>query len=563
MRAQRGLTRALLLAGGALGSAAGCLVVSPLDEIPEREGRSAGGDTSRAGEAPLAGEAGQPSFGGSGNSTNECETNADCVRPAAGAAYRCRPSDHTCVPLYSDECPLVYGPSEHPRAIYFGAFATLNPVAPQKHTILWAHELARQELSGDNLGGLPGPDGSRPLVMIACNNDEGMAEPALEHLIEQVEVPAVIATLKPGDLRRGFEAHRARDVFYLSPVAVTKTLIKADDADLIWNLLGEPSDLAPAYAELTRLSESYLRKSPAVADGAPLRAALITTKDAFDSELANSVRQVLEVNGVDLATNLEDDNYRDYTLDSVEELEEVSREVIAFRPHLIISAASELVTMPGGLLQQIEMSWGDISIPGDTMQRPFYLLSPYNAGDLGNVEKLINGFIDSGFETDPQQRFVGLSIANAENLTLQNGYANRLRSDFPDAYTDSANYYDAVYFLAYAMFASSDRGALTGPGIANGMRRLLSGEQRFDVGPLPINDVLDALETENSTIELGSTLGPPGFEPDTGVRSVDGAVFCFKKEGATATRRIDVLRYDRASGAYRGQSFPCFSGFFP
>jgi len=68
-----------------------------------------------------------------------------------------------------------------------------------------AHELARGELSGDNVGGLP--DGPT-----ACGRPAGddrlqhasVVAPGLEHLINDVQVPAVIATLKARRLREGY-----------------------------------------------------------------------------------------------------------------------------------------------------------------------------------------------------------------------------------------------------------------------------------------------------------------------------------------------------------------------
>jgi hypothetical protein len=235
-------------------------------------------------------------------------------------------------------------------------------------------------------------------------------------------------------------------------------------------------------------------------------------------------------------------------------------DIATFKPDIVVSAASEAFSMPGGLLQEIEANWDVIA---NGTKRPFYVLSPYNAGDLGTVEFMINGQIEAATDINAQQRFVGISIAGAEDLTLQTGYESRLRSHFKDAYTDTANYYDAVYFLAYAMYGSSDSGPLSGPGIADGMKRLLAGDSSFDIGPAPIiPKVFDALAEPGSNIEVRSTMGPPSFDPDTGVRSVDASVLCFQKDGTTVTRQLDVLRYDRKLSKFRG-AFPCFTGLFP
>jgi hypothetical protein len=543
-------------------SFAGCLVVSPLDDLPEQKGGSGGGgggNSSQAGSSsPAAGEAGEPS-GGHGPTPAGCLTNEDCVQGSGDIPYRCRQADHKCVRLSSDECPVVLGPVEHPNAIYFGAFATLNMLAPDKNTIFWSHEVARDQLSGDEVGGLRAPPGGvrRPLVMVGCNNAEDYIDLALEHLVENVDVPAIIATLKPGDMRRAYEAYRPNKLFYLSPVPVTTTLIQDEPDGLIWNLLGQPADLAPAYAELLRLSEEHVRRILPLQAAQPIKVVLVTTLDAFDSELATSVRPLLRFNG-GKTTTANGANYKDFTVGPDTDLAELGLEIAELRPHIVISAASEAFTKPAGLIDNIELEWN--AAADDELREPFYILSPYNAGDLAYLQ----GNIDNSLETsgsDMYTRFVGLSIAGAEDITLQNIYANQLLSRFPDAYADSANYYDAVYFLAYAMYGSSDTGPLTGPGIADGMKRLLSGDP-FDIGATDINDVFDALDVPGGTLQLNSTLGPPSFDPETGVRPVDGGVFCFYKENENSKstqRAFDVLRYDRELEQFNDAEFPCFT----
>jgi len=580
--AKRRALRATLLLALGLSGAAGCLVVSPLDDLPASVGGSAGGTsaggrnasgTNTGGTAPgktssggsAAADASEGAQAGSAGS-GECLTNAECVRRGADDPYRCRPSDHTCVALKNGACPLAYGDAADPNAIYFGAFATLNPVAPEDNSIVWSHLLALNELSGDAVGGLPG-DGvgpRRPLVMIVCNNANDVVEPGLAHLAEDVEVPAIIATLKPGDLRRGFEKYRAaHDIFYLSPVSVTSTVATEPDDNLIWALLGQPSDFAPTYTALLKLAEKRLRADRHMQTGDQLKVALVTTKDAFDSDLATAVGQVLVFNGMSADGN--GANYFPVTLDGSDPDQETmlattAQEIVDFGPDVVVSAASELFSMDGGLLHSIDTTW-----PGREVEKPlpFYILSPYNAGNLNPAIQLMNDAIAFTNETDPEQRFVGVSVAGARDNTLQNQYALRLRTLAKKPYFDTANYYDAIYFLAYAMYAGGTQAELSGSSIASGMQRLLSG-MSYDIGPSPaIEPIFDALKAPATTVHIASTLGPPDFDPKTGVRPVDGSVLCFQKVDPTTVQpRTDVLRYDRDQATFTG-TFPCFDNFFP
>ncbi len=558
MRNKPAVARTCLLGAVLVCSFAGCLVVSPLEDHPgpaEGGGNDAGGTHSQAGSSSAAaGEAGETS-GGKGPSPSGCQTSTDCIPSSADIPHRCRQSDHKCVRISSDECPVVLGPATDPNAIYIGAFATLNPLAPDRNTIFWSHELARGQITSDELGGLRGgPDKPRrPLVIVGCNNEDASIEPALEHLVNQVEVPALLATLKPGDLRRAYDKYGARKLFYLSPTAVTQTLIRDEPDGLIWNLLGQPADLAPAYAALLQRSEDHIRRVLALDPQEQIRVALVTTLDAFDSELADSVRPLLEFNGKSSEDN--GASYREVTILPESDLVVEGLKLAEFRPHIIVSAASDAFTKTEGLMERVEFEW--VSVAGG-QRLPFYILSPYNAGDLGRLQASIDKSFELDENGDMHTRFVGLSIAGAEDISLRNIYRSELLRIFPDAYPDSENYYDAVYFLAYAMYASSDTGALTGPGIADGMKRLLSGDS-FDIGSTTINDVFDALDVADATIQLNSTLGPPTFDPDTGVRPVDGGVFCFEKTGISSTeRRLDVLRYDRELEQLKGDDFPCF-----
>jgi hypothetical protein len=569
-----------VLVGAAVAGAAGCLVVTPLDDLPgekaadDRGGAGhAGGGQAGMSEGGAAGEGGQAQgatagTSGSGGTSGSagtpplgsCQTNAECVEAAADEPYRCRPSDHTCVALRSDACPIVTGAVSNPNAVYFGAFATLDGATPEDNPVLWAHQLALGELGGDNNnGGLPdGPGGKRrPLVMITCENREGYVGPAMQHLAEEVQVPAVIGTLKPGDLLRSYEDYAKRDIFYLSPVSVTSSVINEDDDGRIWNLLGQPSDFAPTYAALLKRSEAWLRKDRKLAEATHLKVVLVTTGDAFDSELRDSLLPELRFNDLSLTDN--GDDFLGVELDgSAENLAAKAVEIAKFAPDIIISAASELFVMNDGLQQQVEDEWG---VKAGGHPRPFYILSPYNAGDVNALLKRISGRLAGDVKAgEDQQRYVGVSIAPAADISLQNAYGIRLKSKFKDAIVDTANYYDAIYYLAYAMYGASEPEGLTGSGITRGMQRLFSGDG-YKVGPTTVSATFKALSVQDATIHLDSTLGPPDVDPKTGVRPVDGGVFCFKRIGATAKLVPDVLRYNPQTKLFTGDFSPCNAGF--
>jgi hypothetical protein len=616
----KGNATTLCAAAGVLVSA--CIVVSPLEDFPDPPGAagragSAGGNGSggsKAGQGGAGGTSGAGgdagagavsgrggnggSGGGSGGSGGDsgagasgdageagsagsegCSTNRECVIANHSDPARCRPSDRRCVPLLTSECPLVYPDVEDvysdPDALYIGGFATLAPVRYDENSVVWAQRLAIEELSGDNVNGLPGVDGGRrrPLVMIVCNNDTATdadtIDRGMRHLTDELEVQALVATLKPGDLVRAFENHHKGKVFFLDPVSATSIVGNYDDDDLIWTMLGPPKDYAPAYRELLELTEAYLRRTRITDLTAKIKVAHVTSTDAFNEELKNFVEPMLRFNGDLDVTQNGAEHYLSVTVNTELEPEEkatqifdLAAQVRAFRPDVVISTAGPEFSQARGVLEYIETLWDD----GTNTPRPFILLSPYNAGNTAPVVDLIEAemtVVGGGQAADPDayKRFVGLSGAGAEDPTLQNQYASRLTGKFgTGANPDTGNYYDAVYFLAYSMVASG-ASVPTAPQIAKGMRRLIAGD-RFDVGPTPIADVFDVLSEPETSIELYGTLGPPDFDAGSGVRIGTSSAFCFFKSSAfTVVPRIDVLRYDRDSAQFVG-NFPCFD-FMP
>jgi hypothetical protein len=537
----------------ALGASASCMLVSPLEDYVPRETGGTGNAEAGAGGSAV-GEGGGAGQGIAGAPT-DCQSNQECVERNAGAPSLCRSSDAQCVLLRSEDCPLALegGSETIDDAIVIGSFAPLDPAAPQDGSVVWAQQLALEELSGDAVGGLPGPGGARrPLVMVTCTNQDGEGiERGLSHLIDTLEVPAVLAMLKPGDLRRAFEDHRDRDVFFLSPEGASGEVVRLEDGGLVWNVLGQPKDLVPAYVSLLELVERRHKQPPD--DGSALRVAMVSTTEAYDRELHDEVVPELRFNELSVAQNDAAGDYLGVILDTNEpDIDAAVLQIVEFGPDVVVSTAGESFTKSGGIVQRIEEEWGSAT-------RPMYVLSPVNAGLLAPLIEMFESFIKSEADPVPEQRVVGITVAGPEDLRLQNQYAVRLRSRFPAANAASGNYYDVVYLLAYAMYAAGD--SLSGSNIATALPRLLQGEP-FDIGPAGISEAFELLSDDSASMALHGTLGAPNFDLAKGVRHDQGAVFCLARDGTSLRPRWDVLRYDPQVPGLVG-AFPCFSGLDP
>jgi hypothetical protein len=491
---------------------------------------------------------------------------SDAIEPPAdGGAHD--PS----VPLTTPECPLVYGAAGDTNAIVLGAYATLGSTSLEDSGVLLDYQLALDELN--QAGGLPDPPpGTKhhPLALVVCNNvpagpsmGSSFLDKSLAHLVGELHVPAIVAYLLPDDLKYAFETFgRPHQVFFLSPIGATQSLDAEPDDDLLWHMLGQPSDLAPGYEALARLLQGYIEKTQAIDS---VRVATVTTTAAFDSELARAVTSLfdgnLTFNGKTLVDNALDCGaggcqYRAFTVDGAHPPDVVAAELVAFQPNIIVSLADDRFTQPQtGVLPIVESTWN----PAAT--RPYYILSPINAGALPDVEAAFDGLLS--LSTAPtHQRFMGIGVARAKDPTLYNEYIGRLLTAFRSAPVDTENFYDTVYFLADAVSAAIDDMGLgrplSGPAIASGMQQLISGSIAYSIGPGDINNVLRALA--QGPLRLDGTLGPPDFYPG-GTRIDTASVYCFDSDGAP---QIQVLRYDpTVAPPFAGSFDRCFSGFLP
>lgn len=501
-----------------------------------RGGSSAGGAS--------AGEAGGGEGGSPGVPTPECSKNADCNREANPPSF-CQLSTQRCVQLTSDSC-RVSGDASNARALFFGAFAPFS-VSPAANTIRDTYDLAMLEFA--QVQGLPTSAGRRPLVMVLCDNEGGpsVVDAGMRHLIQDVGVPAILAAVPSADLQRNFESDYGGNTFYLTPQKVSEELANADSEGLIWNLLGRSSDLVGIYAAVLRQFEAYFRSIHPEVD--TLRVAAVTQlNDPDENELSLAVLPALRFNaGASWGDNTDAGN----ALVVDESNGDVINKVIAFKPHLVISFVRERFTQLNGIAHQLDKGLID---------KPYHLLGPFNSADEGSLRDLFDAETRASF-TDPQRRYLGIdgpSALDAGSRDAKNEYESRLLSLHASDAKGFENFYDAFYYLIYAMYAGGF--PVTSLGTARGMKRLYEGTEKAYVGPSGISDTFAQLQTRESIYLMGA-LGAPSFDV-TGGRVDTGSVYCFDNL-APPSLRPSVFGYDPKTDQLFANlpSLPCFSGF--
>jgi hypothetical protein len=556
-----------------MGTAApsGCTLLFPIERA-ELSSSSSGDGGSNDASAGGVGRGGQPPGDGStllgdGATGTGCVTGADCAGTDADPGF-CRSSDHTCVRLKSRECPLAYGKTRDPNALVFGAYALLPELAPESSTSVSDYVLAVDELNG--AGALPdGHELTHPLVVVVCNKDSLLGpteadslDRSVDHLVDELEVPAIVADLVPAALTRAFNRvnSKGKKVFWLSPGPSTKAIIDLPDEGLVWSMLGSASDLAPAYQVLLERIEQRVKQPAADGGVATLRVAIVRAGDENEpapellGDLYVAITSTIKFNNQDVTANRMAGNYREFAIDDKTYPPRLaSNDILTFEPHVIISLLGPRFTnynagsrMDNGVAASVELGLGPTF-------RPYYILNPINFAVRDDVGLMLLNF--TSLHPDAYRRFLGINVARAEDRTLYTEYMDRLKRAFPSADPETENWYDTIYYLAYATYNAGADHRLNGAEIAAGMLRILSGP-RYNVGPFDIGPIFQALGDHQSSIQLNGTLGPPSFNTTTGARIGRGALFCFDNL-LFAHPQVEV--YD---GTTLAGNFDCYSPGF-
>src|SRR5687768_10513884 len=239
-----------------------------------------------------------------------CTTNAQCLEET-GEFDPSACIKGACVKLLTPDCPLLLPQTEGrwldnlrssgPEPVIFGAFAhvpTDSLYGIGSHNF----DLAFTEFTRE-VGGLPTATGKRrPVLAVVCRNvydEPAKFDAAIDHLIDEVQVPGVLAHLETADLIGAFQrSGYARHVFFMSPVASAKPLIDLDDADLVWNVLPGGEAVARVYPAVVDLTIEHLRNTGDLAEDEKVRVALVRADNIVHLyETATALTALIEFNG--------------------------------------------------------------------------------------------------------------------------------------------------------------------------------------------------------------------------------------------------------------------------
>lgn len=443
-----------------------------------------------------------------------CASNEQCA--VFGDDYACPARGRDCQSLLSEagECFSAHRDRAASSALTLEEVAVIGSFATQRSDSLPERllQLATEELNAT--GGVPGAQGPLPVWVVVCQDGLDTLPGAMSHLIDDLGVRALLASLDPRVLREAFERQAADvDAFFLSPFNAWGTVQRSER---LWYLLGGASDLFPAYQGVL---DSVAAE---VVDGTgaePRVAALVADDELPDVQLAEAILGSAELGGVPLAA-LPDARFARFSLPNDETQRQASlRALVAQRPHVILAFASRLHAGSDPVAREqavaeIEALWP----PGEL--RPFYVLSPRNYRSEA-LAALVS------VSPDWSERIVGINFESG----VDDGLADALEQRFSARFREGdgnliPSLYDGIYYLSYALSAVATDAA---PSLGEAFRRLSADAPRVDVGPGPGGiDLAFALLRERRAFALHGVGGPPLFDPDAHFRPGGSQVYCLR-----------------------------------
>lgn len=487
----------------------------------------------------------------------ECETHTDCVRQNFDSPFLCQ--DGACVDMRTSECPLVLNVEglEQADPVIVGAFSFLELGLRSSPTTL-NYELAAKEIHGASPGLHGGKNGTRrPMVMVLCEGvetDQDGVNRSLEHLVDTMHVPAIIATFNDTNLLHHAFTRVAKqdDIFFINPLAPNQELLREDTEGLMWSILGSWRSLASTYRPVVLRAEAFQRTVADIPEEESLRVALVSGTQGEEQDVSLALVQnpdyELRFNG---KTALENDG-ADFQLFPLESdgsnADDITVELLAFKPHLIVSTAGEGFVQL--VLPLVEEGW-NAAAPGQV--KPFFVLSRFAAGQGPLLATSANRPIRS--------RTVGINYATIEGDRLYQSYLIRLKGANPgfDGLESTENFYDVVYFLYYAMAGAGGARPLGGSDIASGMRRVISGDIDFEVGSEDVPNAVALLQANpDASVSFIGTMGAPEFNVANGARHTPSSVWCLDADNGAI--QFEALRYNQEEQTLSG-NFPCFDDF--
>jgi hypothetical protein len=247
----------------------------------------------------------------------------------------------------------------------------------------------------------------------------------------------------------------------------------------------------------------------------------------------------------DSAEDQKGGNYREFPIHTADAgtptPSDVADAINDYAPHIVISMTGTDVTSvpslskPEGVAHRmLTFVKGGSSdrVPWVQHEYPFFIFSPINAAATSDFNALLRSSTALSYQVI-YQRFLGIYVAGADDRDVLAQYLERLRTSQPLAADGFENYYDAIYYLAYAIYRAGVV-SIDGHNISAGMSSLGNGVplkvgsmETIDGGTIQLIDqVFQELKAHGSVQLIGASGSQ--FDVSHGVRIDKAGLYCFQ-----------------------------------
>jgi branched-chain amino acid transport system substrate-binding protein len=382
------------------------------------------------------------------------------------------------------DCPTVYGvpadKARDPDVLLLGSLLSssgqLSGFGPPMEKAI---DLAVDEI---NQGG--GIDGKK-LAVLHCDDgtDATKGIAAAKHLVDDVHVPAIIGAAASGVTIEVFnQVALPAGVLMISPSATSPALTDLPDRGLLWRTA--PSDAIQGAAVAQYLLHGDFQK-----------VAVVGRDDTYGNGLQEAIREGLCASD---AARCAEDRYQSHRYD----------------PDHFVEGQSTALTNLQDFAPDVVVLIGYLDDGANFLKL---------AGGAG-VHKIIltdgtkdTQLLDRVHDDTLMTNIVGTAPAEPSGENYR-AFTFRYRSKWdadPGVFT--AQSYDALYLLAYALGALDGKAPIDGGHIAAQLRRLTGGTTKYDVGGADFNRGVQALrKSADATIDFEGASGSLNFNAAKG-----------------------------------------------
>ncbi len=479
------------------------------------------------------------------SSLTYCFSNQQCIDRNKGAPFICRKSlDHTCVPLLTAECPRVIGDPADLRnddAIVLGTV-----MMPTWNALLKAAEdsieLAVNDLK-TTAGGLKGTTGNgtpRPVLVNACEitlPNQIANQPAADHLIGDLHVPAVIGPLPAAWISYAFQKSLAANPKTVLVTPSSATGPEFTNAPGRIGILFRTGDIAPSLAAsqaqfISNYYEPQIRKDRGIDATVQLKYAVVATGRGPESDVIDGIYKSLTLNGKTLpqnGANYKEFSYGDPTAPDFDaKLANMLVDIQNFKPDIVALYGSQEVP---AVVLQIEK----LGLPA----------APYYTGTAGAlVSNVLPDYV--GSDDKIRRRIAIFQPGRGSTDPGVARFYQRLGAAYPEDVPNelAALVFDSTYMVFYALAAAGDK-PVTPDILGSALLTKMQTGPAINVGP---TDMLNAI----GAMESGGGITFKGIEADgnfdaNGDIATNYQVFCVDNtvtDGDLVGFRASGLKYD-------------------